>query len=106
MKSFVIILLGVLMFSASASARCYDGYYHRRGGCYAADVTAGIVGTAAGVVIAEEIMEAKHTKRDKPTKKVHIYEPEGKCFTFISRKTGEITQKCVENASEEIIYID
>lgn len=107
MRKFIIVLLAGLIFSTSVSARWYGGYHHRRKDCcYASDVAAGIVGTAAGVMIAEELMETRHTRHNKPVKKVYIYEPEGKCYTVVSRKTGKITQECVENASSDIIYVD
>lgn len=105
MKKLFVVLLACVVFIQTAEARCYRGCHGwRRGGYYAADVTAGIVGTTAGVLLAEEMMKPRTHKQPKP--KVYIVEPEGKCYTVVSKKTGKITQKCVENASDSIIYVD
>ncbi len=103
-KLLIVFLAGMLVFPFSAEARWHKRH-HNRGCCYGSDVAAGIIGTAAGVMLAEKMMTAKQPKKQlKP--KVYIYEPEGKCYTIVSRKTGKIRQECVEKASDSIIYID
>ena len=105
MKKLVVVFLACMVFVQNVEAKCYRGCHGwRRGGYYAADVTAGIVGTTAGVLLAEEMMHPRKPKQAKP--KVYVVEPEGKCYTVVSRKTGKITQQCVENASDSIIYVD
>lgn len=105
MKHFMIVFLAVIMFSMPASARWHHRHHHFGRGYYAADVASGIIGTTVGVALAKEIMDSE-TSRPRHRPRVYIVEPEGKCYTIISRKTGKVTQKCVEHASEEIIYID
>ena len=104
MKRFILVLMAVVLFSSSADARWHHGHRHFGHGYYAADVATGIIGTAAGVMLAREILDTPAPRVVQP--RVYVVEPEGKCYTIISRKTGQITQKCVERASEEIIYID
>ncbi len=102
-KWFIIFLMGMFLVPFSAEAR----WYNRRNcndGCYT-DFASGIIGTATGVMLADKIMNSKETKK-KQKPKVHIYEPEGKCYTIVSKKTGKIKQECVENASDSIIYVD
>lgn len=106
MKKLFVVLLACLVFSSTAEARHYHHGFHgwRRGGYYAADITAGIIGTTAGVLLAEEMMRPRRYKQPSPT--VYVVEPEGKCYTIVSKKTGKVTQQCVENASDSIIYVD
>lgn len=105
MKKLILVVLMCLVVCQPAEAR----HYRRHsgwcgGGCYAADVTAGVVGTTAGILLADQIMQKRKPRAPKP--RVYVVEPEGKCYTVVSRKTGKITQQCVENASDDIIYVD
>lgn len=107
MKKFVLILLAALMVANPALAK-KKGFGHRHrhySRYYASDVAAGIVGSAVGVMIAGEIMGAKK-HRHHPKPRVYIVEPEAKCYTIVSRKTGKIKQECVDNAAGDIIYVD
>lgn len=105
MKKTVLVILACLLMMPVAEAKHWKRHHGwRHGGYYAADITAGIVGTTAGVLLAEEIMHPRRSRQPKP--KVFVVEPEGKCYTIVSRKTGKITQQCVENASSDIIYVD
>ena len=104
MKHFMIVLLAVMFLAMPADARWHH-HRHFGHGYYVADVAAGIVGTTAGIMLAREIMDAGDT-RSRPRPRVYVVEPEGRCYTIVSRKTGKVTQKCVEHASEEIIYVD
>ena len=103
MKKIIFILLLSLLVSPSVQAKhCGHRYYPH--GCYASDIAAGIVGTAAGVMIADQVMNKERRTPKKP--RVYIVEPEGKCYTVVSRKTGKITQECQDKASADVIYVD
>lgn len=104
MKYFVFVLLAGVMMISRAEARWYG--HHRWHGdcCYAADVATGVISTTAGIMIANELMNRPRPRHHK--KRVYIYEPEPKCYTIVSRKSGKITQECVDNPSDEIIYVD
>lgn len=107
MKKFIVILLATLFVANPALAKRWGKHHHHnRVGYYASDITAGIVGTAVGVMIAGEIMGVHKGYRKPQKPKVYIAEPEAKCYTIVSRKTGKVRQECVENASDEIIYVD
>lgn len=104
MKYFITALIAVMLISPMAEARWYG--HHRRHGdcCYAADIATGIIGTTAGVMIANELMN--HPRRKHHAERVYIYEPETKCYTVVSRKTGKVTQECVSSSENEVIYVD
>ncbi len=104
MKRFVVILLVTLLCGTSAFAGWHHRRHHFDAGYYAADIAAGVIGTTAGVMLAREMMDDGHRHHTRP--RIYVVEPEGECYTVISRKTGKIIQKCVEHASEKIIYID
>ena len=105
MKRFVVVLLVFVLLSMPAFARWHHHRHHFGDGHYAADVAAGIVGTTAGVLLAKEILD-NDNNRSWSTPRVYVVEPEGECYTVISRKTGKVTQKCVDYPAQKIIYVD
>jgi hypothetical protein len=121
MKKFVITLLAGLMLATPAMARGggHPGapiptpapVHHRWH--YADDFAAGVFGTAAGIVVAETLLGTRTVAAPQPQVQVQpvvstvkIYEPERKCYTVVSRKTGEVRQECVDSASDSVIYVD
>ena len=107
MKKIIFILISCLLMTSIAEAKSYRKHHHRHHkGYYISDVATGIVGTTAGILLAEELMSMRRSSRPQSKPKVYIVEPEGKCYTIVSKKSGKVTQKCVEQDSDEIIYID
>lgn len=104
MKYLLSVILVLVMMTPNAEARWYKHHHGYGDCCYAADVAAGIIGTTAGIIIARELVGVQEPRHHP--KKVYIYEPEPECYTIVSRKTGKITQKCVDNPSDKIIYVD
>lgn len=102
MKYLLAVLLSLVMMTPNAEAKWHKHHHRYDDCCYAADVATGIISTTAGVMIANELI---NRPRPRP-KKVYIYEPEPECYTIISRKTGKVTQECVDNPSDRIIYVD
>lgn len=108
MKKFVVLLLLGIFIASPAMARGKKHHiFHHHKGYYASDITAGIIGTTVGVLIADELIADRHKHRKVPARpRVYMAEPEKTCYTIVSRKTGKVRQECVENASDKIIYVD
>ena len=108
MKKVIIAVVCCLMMCSTAEARWHGGphhHHHHRGWGYGYNIATGIIGTTAGILLAEELINARQ-HRVQPKPRVYVVEPEGKCYTVVSRKTGKVRQECVENASDDIIYVD
>ena len=109
MKKFVIAFLCCLLMCPVAEARWHGGHgrpHHYHHGWHSGyNIAAGIIGTTAGVLLAEELINANRP-RVRPQPRVYVVEPEAKCYTVVSRKTGKVKQECVENASSDVIYVD
>ncbi len=108
MKKFIIFFVMCILMSNHAMAKWgkHHRYHKHHKSYYATDVAAGIVGTTVGILIADELIDARNARRKNSKPRVYIAEPEGKCYTVVSRKTGKIRQECVDNASDDIIYVD
>lgn len=108
MKKIIVFFVMCMLVSNPVMAKRFNHHrYHKHHrNYYASDVVAGIVGTTVGILIADELIDARNTRRKNSKPRVYIAEPEGKCYTVVSRKTGKIRQECVGNASDDIIYID
>ena len=107
MKKIIFILMAAVMVVATpAEAKRWGGRHHhgRSGCCFSRNVAAGILGATTGALIAREFTKPARPIVAKPV--VHIVEPEGNCYTVVSKKTGKVRQECFDNASEKIIYVD
>ncbi len=104
MKYLPLFLPALMIATPNAEARWYKHRHWHDDCCYAADVATGIISTTAGVMIANELINKPVRKHHR--KRVYIYEPEPECYTIVSRKTGKVTQKCVDNPTDKIIYVD
>ena len=111
-KKLIAALMLSLAFCGSAEARGHGGHrwapfhhHHHRYYSRGANIAAGIIGTTAGILLADQLINSR-PQRVEVQPRVYLVEPEGKCYTVVSRKTGKITQECVENASSDIIYVD
>lgn len=115
MKKIITVVICCLMMCSVAEARWHGGpgghfHRHHRGWGHGYNIAAGIIGTTAGVLLAEELINTRKPRvverivEAKP--QVYMVEPEGKCYTIVSRKTGKVRQECVENSSDDIIYVD
>ena len=108
MKKVSVAIVCCLLFCSTADAGWHGGshHYHHRGWEYGYNIATGIIGTTAGILLAEGLINNNRQPRIQPKPRIYVVEPEGKCYTIISRKTGKIRQECVENASDDIIYVD
>jgi len=109
-KKIIATLMLCMVLCPSAYARGHGGphfYGHHHHHHYGRGIglAAGIIGTTAGILLAEQLINSR-PRRVEVQPKVYLVEPEGNCYTVVSRKTGKVTQKCVENASDDIIYVD
>ena len=111
MKKFVLTLLMALMISSPALAKGrghHHGHFHYRGhhsGIHAVgDLAWGVAGVVAGVSLINSLVSSNDTVVQQP--KVYIAEPEGECYITVSRKTGNVKEKCFNRLSKGIIYVD
>ena len=113
-KKIIAVLMLFMALSPAAQARGWHGghgmghpgpVYHHHHHHTGANIAAGIIGTTAGILLAEQLIYSR-PQRVEAQPRVYLVEPEGKCYTIISRKTGKISQQCVNNASTDTIYID
>ncbi|MBE6467731.1 MAG: hypothetical protein E7004_03975 [Alphaproteobacteria bacterium] len=112
MKKFVLTLLMALMFCNPAFARRgghHHGHFHYRGhhgGIHAVgDLAWGVAGVVAGAALINNLVSSSSSvKYQQP--KVYIAEPEGECYITVSRKTGDVKEKCFNRLSKGIIYVD
>jgi hypothetical protein len=108
-KIFLLLMMSLLIVSpASAKMKKHKAPHFHHVSIHKHDRTAsGILGAMAGFALADAIYYSSAPKVVvKPKPKVYIVEPERKCYTIVSRKTGSVSQKCVESSDDEIIYVD
>ena len=104
MKKLLLILIFSLLIAPNADAKPHRHHRPNRGH-HVSNVVSGIVGMTAGVLLAGKLVES-HQPRYQEAPRVYVVEPEGECYTVVSRKTGKVSQQCVENNSSNIIYVD
>ena len=111
MKKFFLTLVMTLMICNPALAKGHGphGHFHYRGhhgGIHAVgDLAWGVAGVVAGATLINSLVNSgSQTKVQQP--KVYIAEPEGECYITVSRKTGEVKEKCFNRLSKGIIYVD
>ena len=112
MKKIVLAFLMALMICNPAFARRgghHHGHFHYRGhhgGIHAVgDLAWGVAGVVAGVALINNLVSSSSSvKYQQP--KVYIAEPEGECYITVSRKTGDVKEKCFNRLSKGIIYVD
>ena len=80
-------------------------HHHPQKGHHVSNVVSGIIGITTGTILAGRLLEASQPKY-VPAPHLYMVEPEGECYTIVSRKTGKISQQCVKNSSNDIIYVD
>ena len=81
-------------------------YKHHHGGIHAVgDLAWGVAGVVAGVSLINGLVNSSQQSRQYQPK-VYIAEPEEECYITVSRKTGEVKEKCFNRLSKGIIYVD
>ena len=105
MKRILLLIMFCVLIVSNVEAKPYKHHRSHRG-YHVANVAAGIVGTTAGILLAEELMSMRRYNKPLPKPRIYMVEPEEKCYTVVFRKTGKISQQCVENSSDDIIYVD
>lgn len=112
MKKFVLILLMALMLCNPAMAKRgghHHGHFHYRGhhgGIHAVgDLAWGVAGVVAGATLISNLVSSSSGVRHQQPK-VYMVEPEGECYITVSRKTGDVKEKCFNRLSKGIIYVD
>ena len=104
MKKILLIMMFCLLIIPNVEAKPHR--FHRPSkGHHVSNVVSGIVGITAGVLLAGKLVD-HHQPKYQTSPRLYVVEPEGECYTVVSRKTGKITQQCVENNSDNIIYVD
>lgn len=111
MKKFILTFLMTMMICSPAMARGrghHHNHFHYRGhhgGIHAVgDLAWGVAGVVAGVSLINGLVKTNNTVNQQP--KVYIAEPEGECYITVSRKTGDVKEKCFNRLSKGIIYVD
>ncbi len=112
MKKFILTFLMALMICNPAFAKGrghHHGHFHYRGhhgGIHAVgDLAWGVAGVVAGATLISSLVSStSQPKYQQP--KVYIAEPEGECYITVSRKTGDVKEKCFNRLSKGIIYVD
>lgn len=111
MKKFVLTLIISLMICNPALAKRSHHHGHFRyhghhGGIHAVgDLAWGVAGVVAGATLISSLVSSSNQTRVQQPK-VYIAEPEGECYITVSRKTGEVKEKCFNRLSKGIIYVD
>lgn len=112
MKKFILTFLMIMMICSPAFAKGrghHHGHFHyhgHHGGIHAVgDLAWGVAGVVAGATLISSLVNSpSRPKYQQP--KVYIAEPEGECYITVSRKTGDVKEKCFNRLSKGIIYVD
>ena len=110
MKKFFLVLVMTLMICNPALAKKHGPHGHvsyrgHHGGIHAVgDLAWGVAGVVAGATLISSLVSSSGPAHQST--KVYIAEPEGECYITVSRKTGEVKEKCFNRLSKGIIYVD
>ena len=80
--------------------RGHHGRVHAAG-----DWAWGVAGVIAGVTLINCLVKLNDNNVNQQPK-VYVAEPEGECYITVSRKNGEVKEKCFNRLSKGIIYVD
>ena len=111
MKKFFLTVVMSLMICNPVLAKGHGHHGHvsyrgHRGGIHAVgDLAWGVAGVVAGVTLISSLVGSNNTTVIQQPK-VYVAEPEGECYITVSRKTGEVKEKCFNRLSKGIIYVD
>ena len=111
MKKFLLILIAALMICNPVMAKGHRHHRHvrhhghHRGIHVAGDLAWGVAGVVAGATLISSLISSSN-KSNVQQPKVYMVEPEDECYITVSRKSGEVKEKCFNRLSKGIIYVD
>ena len=111
MKKFLLTFLAALMICNPALAKKHGHrpqvhYKHHHGAVHAVgDLAWGVAGVVAGVSLINSLVSSNNSIVVQQPK-IYMAEPDDECYITVSRKTGDVKEKCFNRLSKGIIYVD
>jgi hypothetical protein len=113
MRKFFLTFIAALMICNPVLAKGHGHHgpahhrpvHHYRGAHKVGDLVWGAAGVVAGATLISSLISSNNRSvMQQP--KVYVVEPEDECYITVSRKSGEVKEKCFNQQSKGIIYID